>query len=144
MADKKDTRFKPGESGNPDGRRPGSGWVGKARQEMQKAWDGSAVDGSDGLRHVLLEKARGGDMAAIRLVAERVCAPLKAVEPTVEVPLEGNTLTERAMSVLGALGRGEIAPGQASQLLQGLGSLSKIIEADELERRIKALEDRKL
>jgi len=46
------------------------------------------------------------------------------------------------MSVIAALGTGSIAPGQASQLLQGLGALAKIVEVDELMRRIEALEER--
>src|SRR3569832_1382706 len=41
-------------------------WVGKAREDLRKARDGTTEDGSDGIRHLLLEKARGGDMTAIR------------------------------------------------------------------------------
>jgi hypothetical protein len=39
-----------------------------------------------------------------------------------------------------AAGAGAIAAGQAAQLLTGLGSLAKLIETDELMRRIDALE----
>lgn len=142
MAEKKDTKFKPGQSGNPAGRPAGSGWVMKAREELQKAWDGVEAGGKDGIRHQLIAKAREGDMGAIRLVAERVCPPMKAAEPTAEIELQGETLTDKAMGVLAALGLGKVAPGQASQLLQGLGALAKIVETDELSRRIAALEER--
>lgn len=142
MADKRNTKFKPGQSGNPAGRAPGSGWVGRARANLQEAWDGMEKDGKDGIRHQLIEKAKGGDMAAIRIVAERICPPIKATEEAAEIQLTGDTLTARAMAVLAALGAGQVAPGQASQLLQGLGALAKIVETDELQRRIEALEEK--
>jgi hypothetical protein len=141
MTQEVDTRFKPGQSGNPAGRPAGSGWVGKARKRLQEAWDGMKEDGSDGIRHQLITKAKEGDMAAIRLVAERVCAPIKATEEGADFQMTGDTLTDKAASVLAAIGTGELAPSQASQLLQGLGALAKILETDELQRRIKALEE---
>lgn len=143
MTQKKDTRFKPGQSGNPEGRKPGSGWVGEARKQLLEEWQGKLPDGSDGIRAKLIALAKEGDLGAIRLVAERVCPPVKQAEAPVDVDLSGNTLTERALAVLTAMGEGRLAPGQASQLLQGLGALAKIIETDELEKRIKALEEKK-
>jgi hypothetical protein len=44
--------------------------------------------------------------------------------------------------VLGAAAQGQIAPTQASALLSSLGTLAKIVEADELVRRVEALESR--
>lgn len=141
MTDKKDTRFKPGQSGNPGGRPPGSGWVGKARKELQSAWDGEMADGSDGIRAKLIASAKAGDAWAIRIIAERVCPPIKASEALEEIQLTGDTLTDKATSVLDAMAQGEIAPSQASQLLQGIGAMAKILETDELARRLEALEE---
>jgi hypothetical protein len=87
--------------------------------------------------------AKNGDMGAIRLVTERVCPPIKAMEPAAEIELTGDTLTQKAMAVFEALARGDIAAGQASQLLQGLGAMAKIVETDDLARRIAALEAEK-
>jgi hypothetical protein len=133
---KKDTRFKPGQSGNPGGR-PSAG-LGKNRADLVTAWEGEP--GTQGIREKLLEMARGGDMAAIRLVAERVCAPVKATEQPTPISLGEGTLSEQGRAVFQALGTGDLAPGQAAQLLQALGGLAKVIETDELARRIEALE----
>lgn len=140
MADKADTKFKPGQSGNPTGRKPGSGVVGQARQALLKAWDGEKADGSDGIRQKLIELAKGGDLTAIRLVAERVAPALKAVEPPVAMQMTGDSLTAKAYSVLAAMGEGALAPSQAAQLLTALGQVAKVLEVDELLRRIEALE----
>jgi hypothetical protein len=137
---KKDTKFKPGQSGNPSGRTPGSGWVAEARQALEKDWNGT--DGANGIKAVLVKKAKDGDMAAIRIVAERVCPAMKAVESVEPLDMPGATLTERGTSVFDALSRGELGASQASQLLQALGALAKVIETDELEKRIRALEER--
>jgi hypothetical protein len=104
------------------------------------AWDGKKEDGSDGIREKLLTLAREGDMAAIRIVAERIAPPIKACEPPVEIELAGETLTDKATAILNAMASGKIAPTQAAQLLQALGAVAKIIETDELEERIAALE----
>jgi hypothetical protein len=129
---KKDTRFQKGCSGNPGGR-PSAG-LGKIRADLVTAWEE--------IRPVLIGKAKGGDMAAIRIVAERVCQPIRASEAATPIELPKGTLTERATAVLDALGTGDLNTTQASQLMQALGALAKVIETDELARRIEALEAR--
>jgi len=42
--------------------------------------------------------------------------------------------------VVGAVAAGDLAPGDGAALLASLGTLAKLTEADELERRIVALE----
>jgi hypothetical protein len=41
------------------------------------------------------------------------------------------------------LGSGEISASQAAHLMQAIGSLAKVIEVDDLTRRIEALEGQK-
>lgn len=137
---KRDTKFKPGESGNPQGRKPGSGWVARARQALEQDWSGT--DRKPGIKAILVAKALEGDMAAIRLVAERVCPPIKATEPATPINLPEGTLTDRANSVLAGLADGSLNTPQAAQLLQALGAVAKVHEVDELARRIEALEAR--
>lgn len=138
--DAKDTRFKPGASGNPNGRPKGSGFVGTAREALQKAWDGELEDGSDGISAKLVEQAKAGEAWAIRLVAERVCPALKPTEPASVLPLDQGTLTDKAAAVFAALGRGELSASNAAQLLTALGGLAKVVEVDEVMKRLDALE----
>jgi hypothetical protein len=92
------------------------------------------------LVEMLVQRALAGDVAAARLLLERTIAPLKASEEAATLALPDGTLTEQGRFVLAAVAAGELAPGQGTALLASLGTLAKLIEADELERRIAALE----
>lgn len=126
--------WKPGQSGNPAGRAPGSGEVAKLRATI-------AVH-VPALVAVLVERALGGDVGAARLLLERVIPPLKASEDTAPLTLPDGALTDQGRAVLGAVAAGDLAPGQGAALLASLGTLAKLTETDELSRRIHALESR--
>lgn len=124
--------WKPGQSGNPAGRKPGTGEVAKLRAVI--------ANHVPALVAVLVERALAGDVGAARLLLERTIAPLKASEETASLALPDGTLTEQGRAVLLAVADGSLAPGQGAALLASLGTLAKLTEADELERRIAALE----
>ena len=124
--------WKPGQSGNPAGRAPGSGEVAKLRATI--------AEHVPALVAVLVERALGGDVGAARLLLERVIPPLKAAEEAAPLALPDGTLTEQGRAVLGAVAAGELAPGQGAALLAAIGTLARVVEVDELERRIAALE----
>jgi hypothetical protein len=124
--------WKPGQSGNPAGRKPGSGAIGKLRTAIAK--DVPDIIAS------LTAAAKSGDVGAARLLLERAIPPIKAAELPTPILLPDGTLADQGRAVMVAAGAGDIAPGQAAQLLNGLGSLAKLIETDELMRRIDALE----
>jgi hypothetical protein len=130
---KKRGSWKPGQSGNPAGRPPGAGEVSKLRAAI-----GERVPE---LLTAMMDKALEGDVGAARLLLERAIAPLKGVEQAVTLHLpDGDTLTAKAVAVLSAAAAGELAPGQAAQLITALGALAKITEIDELAARITSLE----
>ena len=56
--------------------------------------------------------------------------------------LTGSTLSEQGKSVLAAVAAGDLAPSQGVSLLTSLGTIAKLEEADDLKRRIEALEQR--
>ena len=126
-------RWKAGQSGNPKGKTPGSG-------ELQKLRAALAADVPEILA-VLGTAAKAGDVQAARLILERVLPPVKATEQAVALQLpDGGTLTAKASAVLSAAAAGDLAPGQAAQLIAALGTLAKICEIDELAARIDKLE----
>ena len=127
-------RWKAGESGNPAGRKPGSGEVAKLRAAI-----GERVPE---LLAAMMARALEGDVGAARLLLERAIAPLKAVEQTQALSLPDGSLTDQGRAVLAAVAAGELAPGQGAQLLAAIGTLGKIAELDELAARITALESK--
>lgn len=126
--------WKPGTSGNPSGRKPGSGAVAKLRAGIAKHVPGIVAK--------LTTAALAGDVGAARLLLERVIPPLKAAEDAAPLALPDGSLTEQGRAVLAGVAAGDLAPGQGAALLASLGTLAKLTEADELERRIVALETR--
>ncbi len=127
-------QWKAGQSGNPAGRKPGSGAIGKLRESISEALPGILAK--------LVAQALEGDTTAARLLLERCIAPLKAAEQAEPVSLPGATLTEKGAAVLAAVAAGELSTGQAAALLAGLGALARVTELDELSARLDALENR--
>lgn len=70
----------------------------------------------------------------------RVIPPLRATEEAALLALPSGTLTEQGRAVLGAVASGELAPGQGAALLAAIGTLARVVELDELARRVAALE----
>lgn len=127
-------RWRPGESGNPNGRKVGTGEVALLRAGIAKH--------VPSIVKKLVAQAKGGDTAAARLLLERALAPVRAAEAPVSFELPEGTLTERGDAVLKAAAAGELSPGQASQLMTALAAQAKLTETDELAARIAALEAR--
>jgi Family of unknown function (DUF5681) len=126
--------FKPGQSGNPKGRPPGSGKVAKLRESIEQH--------VPSIIEALVQKALMGDAGAARVLIERVIPPLKAAELPTPIALPATGLSDQGRAILDAAGSGTLAPGQAGALLSGLGALAKLIETTELVERIKALEQK--
>ena len=126
--------WRAGQSGNPRGRRPGSGEVAKLRAAI--------AEHVPTILERLVAAALQGDVSAARLLLERVCPPLKATEEAAPLALPDGTLTEQGRAVLGAVAAGELAPGQGAALLGAIGTLARVVEVDELEARLTALEAR--
>lgn len=125
--------WKPGQSGNPQGRPPGTSEIGRLRAAISQHLPE--------IIQQLVEKARGGDTQAARLLLERVLPPVKPIESTVELDLPADaSLTEQGAKIVQAVADGVLAPGQAGALLTGLGSIARLKEVDELTKRIEALE----
>lgn len=129
-------RWKAGESGNPSGRKPGTGEVAKLRDSIAAHLPAIITQ--------LVTKAKEGDSQAARLLLERVLPPIKPTEQAVSLSLpQGESITAQGVAIVQAVADGMLAPSQGAALLTGLGAMARIKEIDELTARITALEGMK-
>lgn len=136
MEKKKRGKWKAGESGNPNGRPVGTGEVAKLRDSIAAHVPEIIMQ--------LVAKAKEGDAQAARLLLERALPSLKPIEQPVALSLPtGEGITAQGVAIVQAVAAGILAPGQGAALLTSLGSLARIKEIDELERRIAQLENLK-
>ncbi len=124
-------KFKPGKSGNPAGRPMGS----SSHQKLRSA----IIKNTPSIIEAMIEKARTGDTAAAKILLDRVIAPMKSGDTFIDFTLNGD-LSQDARNVLNSVGASEMSLSQGVSLLGGIASLARIVETDELLRRIEKLE----
>ena len=125
-------KFAPGNKASP-GRPPGRGAAAELREALGADLEGIVA--------TVKARALAGDMAAARILLDRLVPSLRPIEiPTVLAMPAGATLAGQAQAVIEAAAAGELAPGQAMQIVTALGGVAKILETTELVRRIEALE----
>lgn len=129
------TTWRPGSSGNPRGRKPGTGTVAQVRAAL--------ADKLPAILDRLIAQALAGDVQSSRLLLERTIPALKPTEAphAVTLPTTG-TPEEQGRAILAALASGELGPQTAAVLLGAVATLGRLIELAEIERRIAALEGR--
>lgn len=125
-------RFAKGHSGNPSGRPP------MLAPELRIRLDKASPEILD----KVVEKALEGDMAAAKIVLDRAAPLSKSTAPPIIIPnlASAETLSEKAGAVINAVANGECPADIGAMLIQSIGALSRIIEIDELDRRLSALE----
>jgi hypothetical protein len=128
----KSGRWGKGVSGNPKGRPSGLGEVAKLRTEIAAHVPG-IVQG-------LLTRALEGDTGAARLLLERSVPPLRPVELAQPLAMPDGSLTVKAEAILAAIGGGELSPSQGASLLSAVAGLARVVEMDEVRKRLDALE----
>ncbi len=101
--------FEKGKSGNPNGRPKGS------RNKTTLATLELLGDEAEEITRIAIEKAKDGDIAAIKLVMDRICPPRKDMPVSFEL---GNAQTLKSLVVavdqlLQSISNGEIAPSEA-------------------------------
>ncbi|MDS4059136.1 MAG: DUF5681 domain-containing protein [Candidatus Contendobacter sp.] len=129
--------WKPGQSGNPVGKKPGTGKIDKLRAALAKELPE--------VLEALVAQAKAGDTGAIKLILERTVPALRPVDAVapLNLPVDGG-LADQGRAVLAALAAGHLPANQAAGILQGLGNLAKLVELDELEKRVAALEGKQV
>lgn len=131
--------WKPGESGNPRGKPKGA--INKTTRLALELFEG----GIKNIAEVVIKQAQDGDLTAARLVLDKLVpnARERAVElpglPSTENPA-GAAAAQAA--ILQAVASGDLTPGEAATLSGIVENRRKAIETQELEQRIRAIEQR--
>ena len=131
-----DTRFKPGQSGNPDGRPKG------ARNATTLALEALLDGQANALTQKAIDLALTGDMAALRLCLDRILPPRRDRPVTFTLPEIKSAQDAAAIlsSVLAAVAAGEITPTDAAEVSKLIDSYVKAYETAELAERLERLE----
>lgn len=125
--------FEPGQSGNPAGRPKG---IRDRRTELHALLMEKAPE----LIAKVIELAEGGDATALRMCLDRIIPAAKARDDPVHIPGMADSLADNSRVVVKAIADGELTPEEGASVLQALASQVRIIEADEIEKRLAALE----
>src|SRR4029453_2175124 len=125
--------FEPGQSGNPEGRPKG---IRDRRSELR----GLLLKEAPELIAKVIEKAKEGDTTALRICMERIVPPVKAKDDPITIAGLSQSLADNSRLVVKALSEGELTPDEAATVLQALAAQVRIIETEEVEKRLAALE----
>ncbi|WP_280569770.1 DUF5681 domain-containing protein [Chromohalobacter sp. 296-RDG] len=126
-------KYKPGQSGNPRGRPKGT-------KDARTRWRQSLEKHGDELVAKAVEMALEGDGQALKLCIDRAIPAYRPAAEPVRFEMQGDTLTDKASEILNAVSRGEIDPQTGRSLIDAIGSLVKVQEVDDIQRRLDALE----
>ncbi|MDD5269459.1 MAG: DUF5681 domain-containing protein [Methylococcales bacterium] len=127
----KEHLFKPGQSGNPNGRPKD-----KIPATILRK---SIIEDMPAIINTLVNLAKGGDVQAAKVLLDRICPALKPQAMPISLPVNG-TLVEQGNEIIRATMGGLIAPDIGSQLITALANQAKLIELHELTERITRIE----
>ena len=135
-------RFQKGQSGNPNGRPPGMRSA--AAMVTEELLEGEA----ENLARAMIEKAKAGDTAALRLCLERVAPVRREREPSVEFDLPPlKTAADAAAAIEAitvAVAGGDLPPATAADLFKYVEAFRHSLQTIDFEERIVRLEQRHL
>lgn len=133
------TRFKPGQSGNPNGRPKGS------RNRVTMLAETLVDDAAEEVVGRVIEFAKQGDPASCRLLMDRIL-PVRKERPTpFTLPAIGSVhdLPLAFAAITAAVAEGEITLSEAAEVSRLLENYAKAVEMTDLAARIEALEARR-
>lgn len=128
-----DTKFKPGQSGNPKGKPKGA-------KDKRTAYRELFENDSEDLIKKVIELAKAGDTTCLKMCIDRIVSPYRARDQVITLDDISGTLTEKGEKIIEAMGNGELSPSDTASMLTALAAQVKIVEVDELIKRIEKLE----
>ena len=90
----------------------------------------------------VIEAASKGDMAAARLILDRICPARREPAVSVEIPnIESAADLPMAIAaILQAVAAGDLTPGEAAKITNTIEAAGSAIELHDLDRRIADIE----
>ena len=128
--------FKPGQSGNPDGRPKGA--RNRATLAAEQLLDGEA----DALTRKAIDLAKQGDTTALRLCIERILPARKDRPVSFNMPRIETTAdsVKAAAAIASAVADGELTPMEARELSRVVDGYTRAVETADLAARLDRLE----
>jgi Family of unknown function (DUF5681) len=128
--------FKPGQSGNPDGRPKGA--RNRATVAAERLLDGEA----DALTRKAIELAKEGDTTALRLCIERILPsrkdrPVSFNMPRIETIADS---VKAAAAIASAVADGDLTPIEAAELSKVVEGYTRAVETADISARLLRLE----
>lgn len=130
------SRFKRGQSGNPNGKPKG------AKNKSTLAAEALLEGSLERICRRIEEEAINGNMQAAKMILERFLPPRKDRLVRLELPeikSHEDILTASSL-IISAVCKGEISPSEGEALSKTIDLHSKILEANEHECRLQVLE----
>jgi hypothetical protein len=121
--------FKPGQSGNPAGKKKGT--VNRQLAMLREA--------ADKVLPLVVEKALAGDTDAQKLILDRAIPKAKAVTPAEPFSLPDGALLEQVQAVLRQVADGELSPTAAAEVVNMVAAAAKVEEIDQLRNEVNSL-----
>ena len=127
--------FKPGQSGNPAGRKAGS------RNKATLLLQAMIVGQGEQIVQECIERAMAGDNALLKALLERLVPARKDAPVELKLPpLRPENLTKASATVVAAVAGGKLTPSEGEALARVLEGHRKAVETLELETRLAKLE----
>jgi hypothetical protein len=133
------TKFMPGQSGNPNGRPKGSRH--KTTLAIEKLLDGEGEE----ITRKAIDLAKGGDMGAIRICLDRLAPPRKDrhIEFVLPKMQKASDASDASAAIVKAVSVGELTPSEAGELMKVVESYARTLQACDFEARLERLENQK-
>lgn len=131
--------FQPGQSGNPAGKPKGT--RNHATRMVLSLMEGNV----EAITQAVIDAARQGDLAAAKLVIERIAPPVRERPLDIHLPATDSAegIREAQSAIVQAVACGDLLPAEGTTLSTIVEAKRKAMETLELEQRITALEAKK-
>jgi hypothetical protein len=129
-------RFQKGQSGNPGGRAPGS------RNKATLLIEQLLGDATKDITEKAIELAKAGDSTALRLCMDRIVPARRDRHIAFKLPKleKPENAVAAAAAIVEAVAGAELTPSEAAEMMKLVEGYTRILEAEDHEQRLRALE----